>query len=70
MFPTTASNMRARRGRVIGVTSTKRTSVAKRRRRPVKMVPRRERSRMPRSNPGPTVSRQEELTAFEPAWHW
>lgn len=52
-LPPPGSNTRARRGRVTGATSTKRTSAAKRRRRPVRTVPRRERSRTPRSDPQP-----------------
>lgn len=53
-LPTPGSNMRARRGRVTGATSTKRTSAAKRRRKPARTVPRRERSRTPRSDPQPS----------------
>lgn len=50
------SSMRARRARAIGATSTKRTSGARRRRRRARMVPRRARSRTPRSEAAPSRS--------------
>lgn len=63
--PTTVSSMKVKRGKVTGATSTKRTSVAKRRRRPVKMVSQRGTNRMPRSR-RPTAGRREGLAPLSP----